>query len=452
MTSPVAGFETGIPVSLGASVTGLACIADASLPLPSFRPAREDVTYGSGAKGVHATDGRHLFALAPHRQVQLVVMRSTVLLSDIHLASSGGIDLLRRPEFREKLWAELEGADEVVLLGDVVELRDMPLAAAVEIARPFFDELGAVVGDGRVVMVPGNHDHHLLDEWLERRRLDDAAPLGLEQRIPIDAGPLAELTAGMGKTEVELAYPGVWLRPSVFATHGHYLDRHLTVPSFERLAVAAVERVLSGSRDPSDDDLPAHGDPGSESPDDYERIQAPHTRSCSPSPRAAARRRSGWAGQTRRPAFGRRSAAGTGGRLAYAAGCLAPLRYPGAVGVANRLGLGPVKSDLSPGAITRAGLAAMGEVVRRLGIEADHVIFGHTHRRGPLRAEVGWRLEDGTRLHNTGSWVHSAGLIGRSAADSPYWPGTIVVVEGDREPRSINLLADLGKEELRGGD
>ena len=92
MTSPVAGFETGIPVSLGASVTGLACIADASLPLPSFRPAREDVTYGSGAKGVHATDGRHLFALAPHRQVQLVVMRSTVLLSDIHLASSGGID------------------------------------------------------------------------------------------------------------------------------------------------------------------------------------------------------------------------------------------------------------------------------------------------------------------------------------------------------------------------
>jgi len=90
--------------------------------------------------------------------------------------------------------------------------------------------------------------------------------------------------------------------------------------------------------------------------------------------------------------------------------------------------------------------------VRRLGIEADHVIFGHTHRRGPLRAEVGWRLEDGTRLHNTGSWVHSAGLIGRSAADSPYWPGTIVVIEGDREPRSINLLGDLGKEELRGGD
>jgi predicted phosphodiesterase len=422
MTSPVAGFVTGILVTLGASVTGLACIADASLSLPSFRPAREDVGVGS-----------------------------TVLLSDIHLASSGGIDLLRRPEFREKLWVALADADELILLGDVVELRDMPLASAVEIARPFFDELGAVVGDGRVVMVPGNHDHHLLDDWLERRRLDGATHLGLEQRIPIDAGPLAELTGGMGKTEVELAYPGVFLRPNVYATHGHYLDRHLTVPSFERLAVAAVERVLTGSRDPSDDDLPAHGDPGSESPDDYERIQAPlyaflftlAQSGGSPKERLGGANPSARVWQAVGGGYGR--AARIRGRL------LGSVAVPGAVGVANRLGLGPVKSDLSPGAITRAGLAAMGEVVRRLGIEADHVIFGHTHRRGPLRAEVGWRLEDGTRLHNTGSWVHSAGLIGRSAADSPYWPGTIVVVEGDREPRSINLLEDLGKEELRGG-
>ena len=33
---------------------------------------------------------------------------------------------------------------------------------------------------------------------------------------------------------------------------------------------------------------------------------------------------------------------------------------PGAVGVANRLGLGPVRADFSPGALTRAGVAAMG--------------------------------------------------------------------------------------------
>jgi predicted phosphodiesterase len=378
------------------------------------------------------------------------VVGSTVLLSDIHLASSGGIDLLRRPELREVLWKALEEADEVVLLGDVVELRDMPLADAIEIARPFFDELGEMIGDGRVVIVPGNHDHHLLDDWIERRRLDGAGPLALEQRIPIDGGPLAELIGGIG--QVELAYPGVWLRPNIYATHGHYLDRHLTVPSFERLAVAAVERVLSGSRDSADDQAGAHGEPGSESPDDYERIQAPlyaflftlAQSGGSPKDRLGGANPSARVWQAVGGGYGR--AARLRGRL------LGSVAVPGAVGVANRLGLGPVKSDLSPGAITRAGIEAMGEVVRRLGIEADHVIFGHTHRRGPLRAEVGWRLEDGTRLHNTGSWIHSPGLLGRTAADSPYWPGTIIVLDEGRDPRAVNLLEDRDKDELRGSD
>jgi predicted phosphodiesterase len=381
----------------------------------------------------------------------VAVMATSIVLSDIHLASSGGIDLLRRPGFRAVLWEALEGADEVVLLGDVVELRDMPLADAIEVARPFFDELGAAIGDGRIVIVPGNHDHHLLNGWLERRRMDGAGSLALEQRIPVDGGPLGELTGGIGRAEVELAYPGVWLRPNTYATHGHYLDRHLTVPSFERLAVAAVERVLSGSRDSPGVEAGPHGDPGSESPDDYERIQAPlyaflftlAQSGGSPKDRLGGANPSARVWQAVGGGYGR--AARIRGRL------LGSVALPGAVGVANRLGLGPVKSDLSPGAITRAGLDAMGEVVRRLGIEADHVIFGHTHRRGPLKAEVGWRLEDGTRLHNTGSWIHSSWLLGRTAADSPYWPGTIIVVEDDREPRAVNLLEDLGADELRGG-
>ncbi len=48
----------------------------------------------------------------------------TLILSDLHLGSGGDIDLLRRPELRETLWVEVEGVDEVVLLGDAVELRD----------------------------------------------------------------------------------------------------------------------------------------------------------------------------------------------------------------------------------------------------------------------------------------------------------------------------------------
>ena len=300
MTSPVAGFETGIPVSLGASVTGLACIADASLSLPSFRPAREDVGVGS-----------------------------TAVLSDIHLASSGGIDLLRRPEFRERLWAELEGADEVVLLGDVVELRDMPLAAAVEIARPFFDELGAVVGDGRVVMVPGNHDHHLLDEWLERRRLDDAAPLGLEQRIPIDAGPLAELTRRHGQDRGGARVPRR-VPPAERLRH----PRPLPGPPPHRPELRAPRGRRGRARPhrlagPVRRRAPCPWRPGigvtgrlRAHPGAAVRVPV--------HPRAERRLAEGPAGRGKpvgpRVAGGRRRA--TGGRLAYAAGCLAPLRYP----------------------------------------------------------------------------------------------------------------------------
>src|SRR5919201_1967655 len=140
----------------------------------------------------------------------------TVVLSDLHLGSSGGIDLLSRSDLREVLWAELEGADEVVLLGDVIELRDRPLSAALDCARPFFEELGAAIGAARLVVVPGNHDHHLLEGWLERRRLTDAGPLGLEQRNSGGPGPLAELLEGTGLERAELAYPGIWLRRGVY--------------------------------------------------------------------------------------------------------------------------------------------------------------------------------------------------------------------------------------------
>lgn len=372
----------------------------------------------------------------------------TIVVSDLHLGSGGDIDLLRRPELREVLWAEIEGADEVVLLGDAVELRDRPLAEALELARPFFDELGSAIGTGSVLLVPGNHDHHLLDDWLERRRLERVGPLGLEQRFPVQSGPLAQLIAGMGRTRIELAYPGAWLRPGVYATHGHYLDRHLTVPTFERLAVAAVERVLGGSREVSE----APGSPsapGSASVEDYERAQAPVyaflfmlAQAGSAGGRLAGANPSAKVWQALGGGYGR--AAKFRGWL------LGTVALPGAVGVANRLGLGPVRSDLSPGAITRAGLEAIGEVTRRLGIDADHLIFGHTHRRGPMRVETGWRMPEGTHLWNTGSWVYAPGLVGRTPSDSPYWPGTVAVLGDDGPPELRHLLDDRSRTELRG--
>ena len=50
---------------------------------------------------------------------------------------------------------------------------------------------------------------------------------------------------------------------------------------------------------------------------------------------------------------------------------LGSVALPGAVGVANRLGLGPMRSDLTPGGITRAGLDAIRQVIARLAIPAE---------------------------------------------------------------------------------
>src|SRR5207248_5222464 len=70
----------------------------------------------------------------------------------------------------------------------------------------------------------GNHDGGFVRPWLRARdgSLEVATP------IPLDATPaLARLTSWLEPDRVRVSYPGVWLAPGVWATHGHYLDRHL---------------------------------------------------------------------------------------------------------------------------------------------------------------------------------------------------------------------------------
>jgi predicted phosphodiesterase len=368
----------------------------------------------------------------------------TLIVSDLHLGAGSDTDLLRWERFREPLLEAIADADRVILLGDVIELRDRPLADALELARPFFEALAEGAPGSEIVVVPGNHDHHLLEEWLVERRLRDAGPLGLEQTAEIaDSGPLGAAAAAL-QGRISLAYPGLWVRPGVYATHGHYLDRHLTIPTFERLAVAAVERALGPPADLRQDPLEAPSGPTD--PEEYERAQAPVYAFLFALAQGASAE-----GRTPGPSA-RIWAAMSGGatRAQKLRGwLLGSVAVPGAVGVANRLGLGPVKPDLSPGAISRAGIAAIDEVVTRLGIEADHLIFGHTHRRGPLVDEPGWAAANGTKLLNSGSWVHMPGLLGKApAANSAYWPGTVVEVDDEGPPRARLLLEHLSRAEL----
>jgi hypothetical protein len=369
----------------------------------------------------------------------------TAIVSDLHLGAGNDSDMLRREEVLDVLLEGIAGSDRLVLLGDVLELRDRPLADAIELATPVLREIAA--GAGELILVPGNHDHRLVSGWLEQRELAGRRPLRLADRARIDVWPASALRDALGDVRWRISYPGIWVRDDVYATHGHYLDRHLTIPTFERLGLALVERTLGLAPALPDPLEAANHEPEPDSPDDYERITAPIYAFLFALAQAGALSRHPGGTPSKRVWDALSGGDSTAGKIR--GWLLGSVALPGAVGVANRLGLGPVRSDLSPGAITRAGVGAMGEVVERLRIEARHVVFGHTHRRGPMPGEDEWRRADGgPSLWNAGSWVHSPSLLRSDAGNSPYWPGTVVFVDDAGPPRMEHLLDEWTREDL----
>jgi hypothetical protein len=88
--------------------------------------------------------------------------------------------------------------------------------------------------------------------------------------------------------------------------------------------------------------------------------------------------------------------------------------------------------------------------VDRLDIEAETVIFGHVHRRGPLAADDpgDWSSPGGPRLLNTGSWLYEQLLVDRARTPHPYWPGGAVRLEPGSPPHTVGLLDELDHGDL----
>src|SRR5205823_1586980 len=127
-------------------------------------------------------------------------------------------------------------------------------------------------------------------------------------------------------------YPGLWIRPGVYAIHGHYLDAHLATPTLERLAIAVAERARG--RIPRD----------RRTPDDYEAVLRPlYSLAFSLAQRSDRGRRLVHGGTTM-AAWQRLS--GSNGR-AGAGLRAAAVVFPGVIGILNGIGLGPLSSDLS---------------------------------------------------------------------------------------------------------
>jgi hypothetical protein len=92
----------------------------------------------------------------------------------------------------------------------------------------------------------------------------------------------------------------------------------------------------------------------------------------------------------------------------------------------------------------------MGEATERLGLGDAHVVFGHTHRAGPLPSDDAeeWRGPAGARLINAGSWTYSDAFLTRVPGESPYWPGCCVVIGDDGPPMLRRLMAERTHAEL----
>jgi 3',5'-cyclic AMP phosphodiesterase CpdA len=78
-----------------------------------------------------------------------------LVISDLHLGSRLGRDVLRYPEPLAALLGALEDVDRLVLLGDVVELMEGRASRAMAIAEPVLRTIGTAMGrDREIVLVP----------------------------------------------------------------------------------------------------------------------------------------------------------------------------------------------------------------------------------------------------------------------------------------------------------
>jgi hypothetical protein len=344
----------------------------------------------------------------------------TLVISDLHLGSALGRDVLRRPLALAALTEALRGIDRLVLLGDTVELLEGRPRRALAQARIPLGALARALGPGsEVVVVPGNHDHALVRPWLRRRRAEDR-PLGLATRVPVGSSPALEaLAAALRPARVRVQYPGAWLGEGTYATHGHYVDRHLLPRAKGVLARGPLAL------------LPERG----ARPDDYERSGGPSLDAM------------GSAVAVELPdALASALEVATGGlrRASIAAA-------PALSSLLRTEALAPFTAGALGFQFRRAGLPAMAAVAEALHLRAREILFGHLHRTGPLPGDepADWHPQErGPRLYNSGSWVFEPLLLAGATPPHPYWPGGAVLLEHGAAPRVLTLLDELGPEDL----
>jgi UDP-2,3-diacylglucosamine pyrophosphatase LpxH len=337
----------------------------------------------------------------------------TLVISDLHLGSRLRHDVLRLPAPRERLLSALDGIDRLVLLGDTVELLTRHPERSMHAAEPIIRALGQRMGaDREVIVVPGNHDRSLVRAWVRAQGSRLVLPDAI---VDPDATPaLSRLLSWLAPARTQARYPGLWLDDRIWATHGHYLDTHLIPES-------SIGMLRGRSR-----------------------RNAPVA--CVPVQRYETRRRRGRAAGD---SLGARLLARPVGTTLETIAELVRAPLPHLPGLLMKARLTSVTATLLDVQMRHAAVPAIVRVANRLGIEADWIVFGHVHRRGPLAGEEWAAQAGGVRVANPGSWLYEPLLLDRATPPHPYWPGGAVVIEPGREPRTVGLLDDFGSAALR---
>ena len=238
------------------------------------------------------------------------------------------------------------------------------------------------------------------------------------------------------RRSLDVVYPGIWLDDGVYATHGHYLDRHVTVPSFERLGAGVLGRLL---RAPADRAALARRLRG--------RARA-DVRAARRDRRARRRRPRRRAGQ--RVGRARGSALSSDGeRDAWRGRALVAGAFP----LAHRRAQparasGRCEADLSGAELRRASLRAMGEVVARLRHRRaprdlrPHPPLRPAARRRRRRVAAGRRRAarstpaagSTSRCTSTATGAARTGPAARSSSTSGGEPRFVRLLRGRRAP------------------
>lgn len=349
-----------------------------------------------------------------------------VIISDLHFGDRAGGDLLRYRWARERLWPLLEGADELMLLGDTFEFIFQQMEQAIAAARPFFAELNHDFPHLRIHKIPGNHDYHLVARAADERR--ERKALGLEDRSAFKVEPAERLIRALTpRLEVISSYP-TYIENDTCYTHGHYTATHLR-GFFWRNMDWLQWRIWNQPR--RYDGLTAV---------EYEALYSPlyelvyQTAQLPNGPQS----QQAWEEYVRRILRIGRVPAQVAQAVVQAGKAAGRM-------IRRRRELLPSPID-EPEAEPHEYLMAMGKVAINLELDkcCQKIVFAHSHY--PVEGEsVPAYL--GLTFYNSGSWLLDSRNCDRPDYRDTAWPGT-VLVENDGEIRLVRLLEDLDLDDI----